>query len=67
MPVANKQMNREEITEAKRRLYLVLLKAQAGELSTVEVEIMYQLSLDQDMQAILSTAKAQLKVKPPST
>ena len=43
-----------EILEAKRRLYSLLLKRKVEDLTTKEVDILYALSKDWDIQKLLS-------------
>lgn len=50
----NKYM-KEELLEAKRKLYHLLLNKNSDELSDNEVEIMFQLSKDEQIQELLNS------------
>ena len=52
----------KEIKEAKRRLFALLLKCSNNSLFDNEVDIMYYLSIDRDIQEILKKASVVKKL-----
>jgi len=53
MKIKNKMAQKEDIKKAKLKLLVLLLDCQEKTLSYNEVEIMYYLSVDRDIQEIL--------------
>jgi hypothetical protein len=48
---------KEEILEAKRRLYLLLMKLDENTITDNEVELLFRLSTDEQIQSLFENAK----------